>query len=77
MVFLFLKALDKALEVMKNISRRTDHGNPPRPKISPPVAAAAQAPLLESEPTRQARTATMIARITPMRICGTVVTPRV
>jgi hypothetical protein len=54
---------------MKKINKRIAHRNPPIPKINPPVTTAAQAPLFESAPARQARTAMKIARRKPINIC--------
>jgi hypothetical protein len=64
-----LYARDNALEEMKKVNNRTAQGNPPKPKIKPPVINAAQAPLLESEPARHASTAIRIARRKPINIC--------
>ena len=41
-------------QVIRNTSSRVAQGSPPSPKISPPVTAAAQAPLRLSDPVRQA-----------------------
>jgi hypothetical protein len=60
------KVLDNRLEEIKNVNSSNAQGHPPKPKISPPLRAAAQAPLRLNAPTRQATKEINIPRLNPM-----------
>jgi hypothetical protein len=67
------KARDSALEEMKKVNNRTAQGKPPSPKISPPLIAAATAPLRLSVLSRQAAKAITTPRIRPMKSCVVII----